>query len=136
MLQGLLVPSSEVLKQLAEDEDWRVRAGVARYKYTPPEVLIELADRSNEVDGVRIAIAGNPNTPPEAFAILAGDLFFSKDMRKTFFANPSTPSEVINWFVDDLRKGHNEDVRMDILKDPNTPKAIREKIRSLRQKNG
>lgn len=60
---------SEVLANLAEDDDEVVRVGVAYNPTTSPEVLLRLAGDADW--SVRLAVVRNPRTPPEAYTILA-----------------------------------------------------------------
>jgi leucine rich repeat (LRR) protein len=61
----------EVLEQLADDDDARVREMVARKHRTSEAVLARLA-RDPSV-GVRLAVAGNRNTPRDALVELETD---------------------------------------------------------------
>ncbi|WP_367322736.1 hypothetical protein [Streptomyces sp. HUAS ZL42] len=58
----------EVLRQLAQDADWRVRDKVASRRDTPPDVLGDLA--LDESDAVASSVAGNPSTPDTALRAL------------------------------------------------------------------
>jgi hypothetical protein len=51
----------EVLEQLATDEEYWVRRGVACHSNTSPKALEQLA--TDEHYGVRYNVAQNPNTP-------------------------------------------------------------------------
>lgn len=59
----------EVLRQLAQDTDWRVRDKVAGRRDTPADVLGALAQ--DEHDAVASSVAGNPSTPQTALRALA-----------------------------------------------------------------
>lgn len=60
---------AEVLRELAQDADWRVRDKVAGRRDTPPDVLGTLA--LDEHEAVASSVAGNPNTPDAALRALA-----------------------------------------------------------------
>jgi len=61
----------EVLKQLAEDENVKVRAWVSENPSTPPEVLRQLAQ--DGASWVRMEVAENLNAPRDVLAQLAQD---------------------------------------------------------------
>ena len=63
----------EALRKLAEDEDWLVRKEVAEHPSTPIEVLRKLAEAEDEVENVRYAVAENPRTPVDILRKLAED---------------------------------------------------------------
>ena len=75
----------ELLVELAKDEDWEVRRGVANNSNTPPETLATLA--KDEYVAVRKTVAYNPNTPPETLAELARDI--DSNVQKAALANPN-----------------------------------------------
>ncbi|WP_328427488.1 hypothetical protein [Streptomyces sp. NBC_00443] len=58
----------EVLQQLAQDTDWRVRDKVAGRRDTPADVLGALAQ--DEHDAVASSVAGNPSAPDTALRAL------------------------------------------------------------------
>lgn len=59
---------AEVLQQLAQDADWRVRDKVASRPDAPVDVLAGLAQ--DEHDAVASSVAGNPRTPRAALRAL------------------------------------------------------------------
>lgn len=63
--------SEEVIRELAKDEDEKVREAIARKRRTPNDVKMELARDPSA--GVRHAMAGNAKAPMEALELLAED---------------------------------------------------------------
>jgi len=61
----------EILSQLAKDEDWYVRAAVAKNKNANKEILEQLA--RDERRDVREAVARNKNTVKEILELLSVD---------------------------------------------------------------
>lgn len=59
------------LERLSNDQDWHVRAAVARHPSTPPKILARLV--ADSVVRVRRAIAKNPNAPTALLEQLADD---------------------------------------------------------------
>lgn len=60
---------SEVMRELASDDDWRVRDRIATKNSCPSEILEILSHDSH--DAVASAVAGHPNTPSSALRRLA-----------------------------------------------------------------
>lgn len=60
---------AERLLQLAEDEDWSIREGVAQNPAAPAEALLGLA-LDEDLD-VRMAAAANPTSPSESLEVMA-----------------------------------------------------------------
>lgn len=60
---------SEVMQELASDEDWRVRDRIATKNSCPSDILEILSHDSH--DAVASAVAGHPNTPSSALRRLA-----------------------------------------------------------------
>nr|BFD84091.1 hypothetical protein StreXyl84_34920 [Streptomyces sp. Xyl84] len=61
----------EILAELIEDADWRVRNRVASKRNCPSELLERLAGDAH--DSVRRLVAGHPRSPRSAVARLADD---------------------------------------------------------------
>ena len=83
--------SPEILKKLAEDEDWEVRETVARNPKTPVDILRKLA--LDEDDDVRWGAIQNPNMTAEALKKLAEDEDW--EVRETVAENPKTPVDIL-----------------------------------------
>ncbi|WP_405971377.1 hypothetical protein OG496_30590 [Streptomyces sp. NBC_00988] len=62
---------SEILTELINDPDWRVRDRVASKRNCPPELLERLVDDPH--DTVRRLVAGHPNSPRSAVVRLVDD---------------------------------------------------------------
>ena len=131
--------SPKALEELAEDEDWQVRSGVAINPKTPVEVLRKLAEDKDSLVrmraaenpntpaevlrklgednnyGVRHGVATNPHTPAEAFTKLAEDR--SLEIIQEVAKNSSTPAEVLKKLTED----NFLDVRYAVAQNPNTP---------------
>ena len=106
----------ETLVQLASDEDWRVRRGVAENPSTPAAALVQLA--SDEDWRVRKTAAQNPSTPTEILARLASGK--SAYVRQYVAENPSTPVEILVRLASD----ENERVRRNVAENPSSPTEI------------
>jgi hypothetical protein len=61
----------DILVQLSQDENWRVRLGVAENPNCPVEVLVRLSQ--DEYWMVPKRVAWNPNTPIEVLVRLSQD---------------------------------------------------------------
>jgi hypothetical protein len=101
-----------------------IRAGVARDRNTPPELLEELA--SDDIAEVRFSVAANPSAPL--------DLIFRMNLLKSSAAegdeygfgraslakNPDTPVEILELFS----KDKDYRVRCGVAENPSTPIEI------------
>ena len=74
----------DILKELAEDRDYGVKANVAGNENTPGEVLSGLSKSDEWV--TRSNVAANPSAPPEALKRLATDPLWP--VRRNVAANP------------------------------------------------
>ena len=74
----------DILKELAEDKDYGVKANVAGNENTPEAVLSDLSKSDEWV--TRSNVAANPNAPPEALKRLATDPLWP--VRRNVAANP------------------------------------------------
>ena len=112
--------SPEMLEELAEDEDWQVRYGVAENPKTPVEVLMKIAEDKN--GNVRYELARNPNTRVEILRKLADDKKW--DVRCQVAHNRSTPVEVLWKLADDK----DLNVRYEVAMNLNTPNEVLMKL--------
>lgn len=119
--------SPELLRELAQHEDWRVRADVAGNQFTPIDILAILADDPYSYDGsqnnyfVRERVAANPSIPVE---ILRKPSFY-KSNSYSAACNPSTPVEILEELAKiDLRG----DLYRSMADNPSTPSHILAKI--------
>ena len=111
----------DILTKLAEDKDAIVRCGVAENPSISAEVLVKLAEDENE--SVRYGIAENPRTPVDILTKLAEDKDW--DVRYAVVENSKTPAEVLMKLADDEDDG----VRKAVANHPNTPvEALRKLI--------
>ena len=108
--------SPDRLAELAFDDNWDVRCGVARNENTPPDALVELA--SDEDWQVRQEVASNPSAPPDILAELAQDR--EVDVRRSVADNPSTLDETLAELILDDDKG----VRRNVAGNPNATLEI------------
>jgi len=105
--------SPKALEELAEDEDWQVRSGVAINPKTPVEVLRKLAEDKDSL--VRMRAAENPNTPAEVLRKLGEDNNYG--VRHGVATNPHTPAEAFTKLAEDEHK----EVRWGVARNPSTP---------------
>ena len=112
--------SPEILKELAEDEDWHVRCLAVKHPNTPVELLRKLAE--DEDLFVRREVAMNPNTTVDILTKLAEDEDWY--VRKAVAYNPNTPVELLRKLAEDK----NLDVRWEVAENPNTPVDILTKL--------
>ena len=82
----------EILAQLSEDKDVKIRLGIARNPNTPPEILAQLS--TDEANYVRFMVAQNPNTSPEILAQLSEDE--NQSVRASVTYNPNVPKELLS----------------------------------------
>ena len=108
--------SPEIIDELAEDEDWLVRYGVARNPNTPIEVIMKLAE--DEDANVRYGVARNPNTPVEVIMKLTEDE--DVNVRYGVADNPRISAEVLRKLAED----EDEWVRQEVAKNPRTPVEV------------
>jgi len=106
----------QILSELANHEDYSVRAEVGANPLTPPQILSRLSKDGN--DSVRAWVAANPNTPPDALSELSKD----KDgtVRRWVASNPKALPKILS----ELAEDENDTVRMDVARNPNTPTRI------------
>ena len=83
--------SPEILKKLAEDEDWAVRETVAKNPGTPVEILRKLAFDEDEHVGKAVAI--NLSTTFDILKEQAEDE--DANVRETVAENPRTPDDIL-----------------------------------------
>ena len=112
LVAGNVNTPTEVLVQLATDENGNVRRRVAENVNAPTEALAKLA--TDEDEHVRRAVAGNVNTPTEVLAALAKDK--AEYVREGAAENPSMPGNVL----EDLAEGKDSGVRLAVAKNPRT----------------
>ena len=131
--------SPEIIDELAEDEDWRVRKEVAKNpkapvealrKFTedkniwvrkevaknprtPAEILMKLAEDENGL--VRMEVVDNPKAPVELLRKLAVDE--EEYVRRELVENPNTPIDILMRLAED----ENKDVRKEVARNPRTP---------------
>jgi len=91
---------SDDLWGLAVDDDGSVRAGVAKNRGCPPQLLEYLS--GDKADAVRIAVAGNKLTPPDTLEMLAQDV---AAIRGPVAKNTSTPAYVLQVLAGDSMPG-------------------------------
>ena len=85
------------LRGLATHTDPKIRESAALACLTPTEVLVDLA--GDDDLGVRICVARNERTPTEALRQLARDP--SAGLRGWVAANPAVPADVLDLLTDD-----------------------------------
>jgi len=112
--------SPEMLEELAEDEDWQVRSGVAYNPNTSVEVLMKLAEDKNK--NVRYELARNPNTRVELLGKLADDKDW--DVRCQVAYNRNAPAEILVKLADDK----DLNVRYEVTRNPSTPAEVLRKL--------
>ena len=105
--------SPEILKELAEDEDVKVRREVAMKPKTPVEAFMQLAE--DEDMEVRRRVTMNPNTPVDILTKLAEDE--NKMVRQQIAKRFRTPVEALRKLAED----EDANVRYEVAKHPNTP---------------
>lgn len=106
----------DVLKKLADDHSWLVRASVAENPNTPVDILRKLAKESGfSGESVRSHLAKNPNTPVDILKKLINNE--REDTLKYLAGNPSTPIDILKKLAD------NDDytVRREVASNPSTP---------------
>jgi len=108
------------LKQLAGDEDWKVRKAVARNASTPPAALEQLT--RDCVWKVRRGVAGNTSTPPALLEQLATDE--DRKVREGVAGNNGTPPAVL----EQLAADKSWDVRWGVVHNKATPPAVLEQL--------
>ena len=105
--------SPEIIDELAEDEDWRVRKEFAENPKTPAEALMKMAEDENCI--VRNAVAENPRTPTEVLMRLAEDE--DEEVRYAVAGNPNAPTEVLMRLADD----EESRVKQEVANNPRIP---------------
>ena len=108
--------SPEIIDELAEDEDWRVRKEVAKNSRAPVEALRKFTEDKNV--WVRKEVAKNPRTPAEILMKLAEDE--NGLVRMEVVDNPKAPVELLRKLAED----GEEYVRRELVENPNTPVDI------------
>ncbi|WP_373543241.1 hypothetical protein [Chamaesiphon sp.] len=115
------------LRKLAQDENYLVRAQVARNPETPIDVLAFLA--SDLVYQVRAEVARNPVTPVDVLNILADDPYcyeyrncFTYTIREAVAGNKATPAYILRKLSRDPSCSHL------VGRNPNTPIDILEEF--------
>lgn len=112
--------SSEMIEELAEDEDKDVRERVAMNPRTPAEVLRKLAE--DEDWYVRYEVVMNPKTPVEALRKLAEDKNWH--VRAGVASNFSTSVDILRKLAEDK----NSAVRQEVAINPNAPAEALKKL--------
>ena len=104
------------LKELSENENWKVRFVLAESLKITPDMPEELLKEAKEVAEkllhdekwkVRFAIAENSNIEPNFFKGLAEELKRDKDWRVVLLGlerNHNTPKEIIDWINNDKKE--------------------------------
>lgn len=120
--------SPELLRELSQHEDWRVRAEVASNQSTPVDVLAILAEDpyhygSQDTHFVRQRVAGNPSTPVE---ILRKPAFYTYNA-SFVAANPSTPVDILE---EQVRIGFRAAMNS-MAHNPSAPSHLLSKIASM-----
>lgn len=90
--------SKEILANLAEYPDWKIRIKVAVNPNTPPYILSKFA---NEGVDMRRAVASNHSTPKETLIKLTEDNNWS--VRHNAAMNPNTPAEALIKLANDTQ---------------------------------
>jgi hypothetical protein len=119
--------SSELLRELSQHEDWRVRAEVAGNKSTPIDILAILAEDpynhgSQDTYYVRQRVAINPSIPVE---ILRKPVFYTY-YAASVAANPTTPVDILE---EQIRIGFGAAISI-MYRNPLAPSHILAKIAS------
>jgi len=81
----------DVLRELAKDDYWGIRAEVAHHPSTPVDLLRDLA--KDKEGRVRWYVANNPNTPEDALRDLAKDE--DGKVRQNVAENPKASSKML-----------------------------------------
>lgn len=103
----------ERLRLLSRSRDQSLRAGAARNRNTPPEILEAL---SSQGFLIREKVAQNPSAPPELLARLVQDA----TLRSMIAQNPSTPSTILEQLATDIEIR----VRIGVAENRKTPISL------------
>ncbi len=106
----------EFLRQVAVDNDDRIRRYVARHSNTPPDVLLSLSKDNSK--SVRLSVASNHSTPGEALAQLAKS--DNSNQRRLVAQNLNTPMYVLEQLMNDP----DPKVRLGLLFHYDMPKRL------------
>ncbi len=89
--------STDVLLQLSQANNYKIRLRIAENSCTPPALLNELAEDMHPE--VRVAVADNPNAPYEALERLAADECI--DVRYGLAENSQLPISILLHLIND-----------------------------------
>jgi hypothetical protein len=107
----------DILVQLSQDEDWRVRNRVAENRNAPAEALSILSHYliEDKGDDTREWVAGNTNTPVDVLVLLSQDEDWR--VRRYVSSNCNTPIDTL------VRLSRDESrwVRERVAENPRTP---------------
>ncbi|MBV5279682.1 MAG: hypothetical protein J0647_11825 [Campylobacteraceae bacterium] len=116
----------ELLLKLSTSKDMSVRWAVAKNPHTSIEVLEKLS--TDNINLVRALVATNPLTPIPILKKLFND---EKIVRDGLSGNPSTPLKYLEILADD----NDTMVRLRVIENPSTSKAICEKLLNDAEEN-
>jgi len=115
-----------ILRLLARDADMFVRMNVGVNPNAPVDVLRYLAGDVN--NNVLEAVAGNTNTPPDVLRMFAkAEGRGNARLREYVAMNPNATADVL----DILSKDDSGGVLFEVAKNPNTPRAARERLANI-----
>ena len=119
----------DVLRALAQDEDWVVRSDVAENPSTPIEVLRALA--KDESVYVRRWVAEHPNTPEDVLHYLAKDVEY--EVREQVAQNPKSSSKILvmQFEYEKSLREPDEDVIRALYANENLPPFAKRVIETL-----
>jgi len=150
-----MLPAERIEAIYKNNDDEEIDHGIAENPNTPGKILRQLALDYMDVDhyvDIVYMVARNPNTPPHTLAMLASSE--NRGVKFDVAANPHTPPNVLDrlsaswyhdWYMDlevaknpnasaetleRLSKHDNEHVRDAVMKNPNTPERVRERLAS------
>lgn len=86
-----------VLKEIADDEDWKTRLVLAWNSALPAETLTKLAN--DPVEQVQSAALSNPNTPAEVLIDKAKTVDLGSPVQLGILENPKAPGEVVSYLM-------------------------------------
>lgn len=121
-LAGNPSTSVDVLRELSQEDNIKIRKGIAKNPSTPADVLLELSRDNIErekgsvftVPFILIDVAEHPNTPAEALINLSKDPY--DNIRYNVAKHPNTPIETLM----ELSKDKNEGVHHAVAGNPST----------------